>query len=794
MRSRIRGIATRVVIFTVVSLLFMFGLLTVFGQFRFDSRASYRAVFSNVSGLKGGNFVRIAGVEVGKVKDLTLHKDGTVTIDFAIDRQLTLTEGTTASVRYENLIGDRYLALEEGPGSVRKLLPGQTIPLSRTSPALDVDALIGGFRPLFRALDPDQVNALSGELLRVFQGQGGTISSVLAQTSALTTTLAGRDQLIGEVITNLNTVVGTFAARDTQFADGLDKLSQLVQGLADRKSDIAAGVANINAAAGSVADLLTVAREPIKQIVQQTDRVSGQIEADHDYVDDLVKTLPDAYQILSRNGLYGDYFSFYLCDALLKLNGKGGQPVYVKVAGQDSVVHAEMTRKRLNIKPLAERNRLAVGATGIALIVAIVVAAFSYDKIPFIKGTTDHQAYFADAGGIKTGSDVRVSGLGVGRVSGIHLEGAKVRVDFTVRDGVELGDRTEAAIKTETVLGTKVLELTPRGDRNLDGPIPIERTTSPYDLPAALGDLTTTISGLDTTQLSSALKTLAQTFQNTPPELKLALESVARFSDTLGTRDAKLRQLLADANKVSSVSAKRSDQIARLVVNTDALLGEILLQRNSVETLMANVSAATQQLSGLVKDNRTQLKPAVDKLNGVLGILDNRKQELQRTLYLLRRYAMSFGEVLGAGPFFKASLVNLFPGQFDQPFVDAAFSDLGLDPNVLLPSQLTEPGVGQPGTPPLPSPYPRTGQGGPPNLTLPDAITGNPGDPRYPYREPLPAPAPGGPAPGPPAPGPAPGEVPAPTVPHPTPLPPSNHSPSGSPGVISDPVSPVGGR
>ena len=336
MRSRIRGTVTRVVVFTVVSLLFMFGLLTVFGQFRFDSRASYRAVFSNVSGLKGGNFVRIAGVEVGKVKDLTLHKDGTVTIDFAVDRQLTLTEGTTASIRYENLIGDRYLALEEGPGSVRKLLPGQTIPLSRTAPALDVDALIGGFRPLFRALDPEQVNALSGELLRVFQGQGGTISSVLAQTSALTTTLAGRDQLIGEVITNLNTVVGTFATRDTQFADGLDKLSQLVQGLAERKSDIAAGVSNINTAAGSVADLLAVAREPIKQTVQQTDRVSGQIEADHDYVDDLVKTLPDAYQILSRNGLYGDYFGFYLCDALLKLNGKGGQPVYVKVAGQDS--------------------------------------------------------------------------------------------------------------------------------------------------------------------------------------------------------------------------------------------------------------------------------------------------------------------------------------------------------------------------------------------------------------------------------------------------------------------------
>lgn len=336
MRRATFRVATRVVLFTALSLVFTFILVTVFGQFRFDSRASYSAVFTNVSGLKGGNFVRIAGVEVGKVKDLTLHKDGTVTVDFAIDKTLTLTEGTRAAVRYENLIGDRYLSLDEGPGSVRKLQPGQSIPLDRTSPALDVDALIGGFRPLFRALDPDQVNALSGELLKVFQGQGGTISSVLAQTSALTTTLAGRDQLIGQVITNLNTVLGTFADRDEQFAEGLDKLSELVAGLAERKSDIATATGYINAAAGSVADLLTTARDPIKEAVNQTDRFSGQIMADRDYVDDLVKTLPDAYQVLARNGLYGDYFGFYLCDAILKLNGKGGQPVYVKLAGQDS--------------------------------------------------------------------------------------------------------------------------------------------------------------------------------------------------------------------------------------------------------------------------------------------------------------------------------------------------------------------------------------------------------------------------------------------------------------------------
>ena len=176
---------------------------------------------------------------------------------------------------------------------------------------------------------------------------------------------------------------------------------------------------------------------------------------------------------------------------------------------------------------------------------------------------------------------------------------------------------------------------------------------------------------------------------------------MARFSDTLNTRDAQLRNLLANANKVTAVLGKRSDQIASLVVNTNALLSEVLSQRDSVDALMNNLTAVSQQISGLVDDNRTQLKPAVDKLNGVLGILDNRKQELQRTLYLLRRYAMSFGEVLGAGPFFKASLVNLAPGQFAQPFIDAAFSDLGLDPNVLLPSELGRPrrrSAGHPGT------------------------------------------------------------------------------------------------
>ncbi|MGB8390880.1 MCE family protein [Mycobacterium sp.] len=336
MRRKLSGIVARVALFTAVCLVFTFALIAVFGQLRFEDRTGYHAVFSNVSGLKSGNFVRIAGVEVGKVGDLTLRRDGTVSIDFAVDKGVRLTEGTKAVVRYENLIGDRYLALEEGPGPPRRLPPGATIPLARTSPALDIDALIGGFRPLFRALDPDQVNALSGELLRIFQGQGGTLASVLAQTSMLTSTLAGRGELIGELITNLNTVLHTFATRDHEFSDGLDKLSQLVDGLAQRKTDISTGLAYINAAAGSVADLLVQSRQPIKDVVRETDRMSAQVLSDRDYVDGLLKSLPDKYQVLARQGLTGDYFGFYFCEVLLKLNGKGGNPIYVKLLGQPS--------------------------------------------------------------------------------------------------------------------------------------------------------------------------------------------------------------------------------------------------------------------------------------------------------------------------------------------------------------------------------------------------------------------------------------------------------------------------
>jgi phospholipid/cholesterol/gamma-HCH transport system substrate-binding protein len=438
------------------------------------------------------------------------------------------------------------------------------------------------------------------------------------------------------------------------------------------------------------------------------------------------------------------------------------------------------------------RSPILIGAIGVAVIGVIVAFALSFSNIPFLNSSTRYSAYFTEASGLITGADVQVAGLKVGKVSSIDLEGTKVLITFDISDDIHLGDRSEVAVKTKALLGTKVLEITTRGDRPLSGPIPLERTRPAYQLADALGELSTTINGLNTDQLNESLTTLAQTFADTPDNVKIAVDGVARISQTVNERDAQLRDLLANANKATTVLADRSGQIVDLVRDTNALLAALQTQSGALDRISGNVSALARQLSGFIDENRAQLRPALDKLNGVLAIVDNRKGQLQKSIKLLNAYAMSLGESVSSGPFFKAYLANLLPGQFIQPFVDAAFSDLGLDPNTLSPSQRVDPPTGQPGTPALPVPYPRTGQGGEPNLNLPDAITGKPGDEGcgppglplpgptgcYRYREPPPPGPPGGPPPGPPALAPPnlasnPGPTPAPVyVPAPGEVPP----------------------
>jgi phospholipid/cholesterol/gamma-HCH transport system substrate-binding protein len=335
-QENFRGILLRFAIFAVVCSLGIALLLLVFSQYRYEKANTYNAVFANVSGLRESNFVRIAGVEVGKVKKIAVQPDSTVRVEFSADESVVLTEGSRAVVRFDDLFGGRFMALEEGAGGTKRLSPGATIPLSRTQPALDLDALIGGLRPLFRSLNPDQINSLSGDIISAVQGQGATIGSVLTQAAALTNSLADRDQLFGQLIVNLNGVLGSLGDQSGQVGKAVDNLSELVAGLEARKNDIAQGFRGAERLFAVGNEVLRKARVPIKNVVTQGDRLAGTLLADKDFLDNLINTLPDDYRVIGREGLYGDFFTFYLCDLILKVNGKNGQPTYVTLASQRS--------------------------------------------------------------------------------------------------------------------------------------------------------------------------------------------------------------------------------------------------------------------------------------------------------------------------------------------------------------------------------------------------------------------------------------------------------------------------
>jgi phospholipid/cholesterol/gamma-HCH transport system substrate-binding protein len=331
------GTAVKLGILWMVLLLFTVMIIVVFGQVRFDRTTGYSALFTNASGLRAGEFVRAAGVEVGKVSKVTLiDGDRRVLVDFTVERSLSLDQATSASVRYLNLIGDRYLELKRGD-SGRLLAPGATIPLEHTAPALDLDALIGGFRPLFKALDPDKVNKIAQSIITVFQGQGATISDILDQTASLTATLADRDRAIGEIIDNLNTVLATTVKHEKEFDGTVDKLEVLITGLKNRADPLAAAVAHIGGAAGTLADLLGEDRPLLHSTVGYLEGIQQPIINELPTLDDVLRKLPDAYRIIGRGGgTYGDFFNFYLCDLSLKVNGlqPGGPVRTVKLFGQ----------------------------------------------------------------------------------------------------------------------------------------------------------------------------------------------------------------------------------------------------------------------------------------------------------------------------------------------------------------------------------------------------------------------------------------------------------------------------
>lgn len=325
-----RSTLIKLSVFTAVMALVLAGLIVVFSEYRSGDFEEYNAAFTDVSGLESGDKVRIAGVEVGRVDKVALGDANTADIRFSVAGNQVVHRSTEAVVKYENLTGDRYLELRRGEGDQSPLDPGGSLPLSQTTPALDLDALLGGFRPLFKALDPGQVNQLSESIVKVFQGEAGTVQDLLASTSSLTRTLADRDQLIGDVITNLNGVLTTVEENDENVDSIINDLQQLVSGLAANSQPIGESVSRLNDASANMTTLLSDVRPALREDVAQIDRVATLINEDEPYVESVINRLPSDFEKMGRLGVYGSFFQFYLCGVIVQVtNPATGQGIYL---------------------------------------------------------------------------------------------------------------------------------------------------------------------------------------------------------------------------------------------------------------------------------------------------------------------------------------------------------------------------------------------------------------------------------------------------------------------------------
>ncbi|MEV4139040.1 MCE family protein [Dactylosporangium sp. NPDC049742] len=299
--------------FAAVTVLLTAMLAQTLGAFS-SGGTVYRARFTDVTGLLAGDDVRISGVRVGKVRDITVVDNTVAEVAFTAADDIPLTTTVHATIRYRNLVGQRYIALSEGPGDSRPLRPNGLIPQSQTTPALDLTVLFNGFRPLFTALTPQAVNQLAYEIIQLLQGEGGTVASLLRRTASLTGTLADRDAVIGRVVTNLNAVLSTLADHSGELDEAIRQLQQFVSGLATDRVAIGDALVNLGDLTGATASLLGDARPSLAADVDALGTLSTTLNDNAAVIDETLAGLPDRYSSLTRVASYGSWFNFFLCD------------------------------------------------------------------------------------------------------------------------------------------------------------------------------------------------------------------------------------------------------------------------------------------------------------------------------------------------------------------------------------------------------------------------------------------------------------------------------------------------
>jgi phospholipid/cholesterol/gamma-HCH transport system substrate-binding protein len=327
MRRGVRATFIKFAIFALVMLALTTSLFFIFGQYRTGSTNGYTAVFGDASRLKSGDSVRVAGIRVGTVNGVELQTDKTVLVKFDADRTVVLTTGTKAAVRYLNLVGDRYLDLVDSPGSTKIQPRGSQIPIDRTMPALDLDLLLGGLKPVIQGLNPTDVNALTNALIQIFQGQGPTLESLFTKTSSFSNSLADNSQTVQDLIDNLKTVVATISQDGDKFSAAIDKLEKLITGLSQDRDPIGTAIESLDKGTASLTDLLTNARAPLAGTVDQLSRLAPLLDKDKDMIDNALGKAPENYRKLTRLGAYGSFYQYYLCGVSIRATDLQGRTV-----------------------------------------------------------------------------------------------------------------------------------------------------------------------------------------------------------------------------------------------------------------------------------------------------------------------------------------------------------------------------------------------------------------------------------------------------------------------------------
>jgi len=307
------GDAVKLVIFMVVTTLFTAMLVLTIGNITFGGSKQYKAEFSDATGVVKGDDIRIAGVKVGNVQKVEIVDRTRAKVTFKVKDDAKVTPDTHATIKFRNLVGQRYISLTQQGASAERLQEGSTIPISRTTPALDLTVLFNGFKPLFRALSPQDINKLSYEIVQVFQGEGSTLEGLLGHTASLTSTLAERDEVIGALIDNLNEVLVTVGDRDQELSDLIVSLRTLVSGLAKDRDAILDPLESISALAVETSELVSGIRPPLTQDVKQLRTVAGNIAANRGELDRALQVLPIKLTKVGRTAIYGSWFNFYIC-------------------------------------------------------------------------------------------------------------------------------------------------------------------------------------------------------------------------------------------------------------------------------------------------------------------------------------------------------------------------------------------------------------------------------------------------------------------------------------------------